>query len=182
MPTCRDITGLPTHVVARRGLIHVPEGRKLFPSLTVAENLEVGSYARGGPDRRTLAQVLDLLPVLRERIGQRAGTLSGGEQQMLALGRALMARPVLLMLDEPSLGLAPIVARQVLEAVNRIRHELGLTVLLVEQNVRLALPLADRGFVLEHGELARTGDARMLLADAEGQRRYVLSQLRAGAR
>lgn len=150
----RELSGCPPHEVVRRGVIHVPEGRELFGPLSVRENLEMGGYGRSRNERATtLGEVYELFPVLSERTGQRADTLSGGQQQMLAISRSLMAGPRLLMLDEPSLGLAPKLVATVLEAVARIRST-GITVLLVEQNAPQAIELADRVYVLESGTVA----------------------------
>ncbi|MGH7279680.1 MAG: ABC transporter ATP-binding protein [Candidatus Rokuibacteriota bacterium] len=156
------------------GVVQVPEGRKLFPSLTVRENLELGAYARRAKARRsqTLDEVMDRFPRLRERAHQRAGTLSGGEQQMCAIARALMARPALLMLDEPSLGLAPRIVDEVFRVIGTV-HDLGVTVLLVEQNVRRALAVSQRGYVLENGRVVLTGTGRELLASEATQRAYL---------
>jgi len=151
----------------RSGMVLVPESRELFTQMSVQDNLDLGAYARrdGAANiRRDLDQVYDLFPRLRERMGQAAGTLSGGERQMLALGRALMSAPRLLMLDEPSLGLAPIVVREIFRIIARLR-ELDVSVLLVEQNARAALQTADYGYVLETGEIAGSGPSAELLAD-----------------
>jgi branched-chain amino acid transport system ATP-binding protein len=160
--------------IVERGLVQVPEGRKLFPSLTVRDNLELGAYARRArPHRaRTLEEVMALFPILRERAGQRAGTLSGGEQQMCAIARSLMARPALLMLDEPSLGLAPRIVQEVFRVVNEI-HARGVTMLLVEQNVRQALATSQRGYVLENGRIVLEGTGPDLLASAATQKAYL---------
>jgi len=157
---------LPAHRIVERGVVRVPEGRKIFPGMTVMENLELGAFlpAARRERPRTLARVLDLFPILRERAGQLAGTLSGGEQQMLAIGRGLMSLPRLLMLDEPSLGLAPLVARQILEAARRINAE-GVTVLLVEQDVVRSLSISHRGYVLENGGIVLEGRGPDLLGD-----------------
>ena len=165
---------LPPDRIVELGVVHVPEGRKLFPSLTVRENLELGAYTRRAkPARpRTLEQVLARFPVLRARAAQRAGTLSGGEQQMLAIGRALMALPQLLMLDEPSLGLAPLVVREMFQTVREINGR-GVTVLLVEQNVRQALAVSHRGYVLENGRIVMAGPAEELLASEQMRRAYL---------
>ena len=154
----------PARVVAR-GIAHVPEGRQLFPTMTVRENLELGAASAAARARReeTLEGVFRLFPRLAERMRQLAGTLSGGEQQMCAIGRGLMARPRLLMLDEPSLGLAPVVVKQIFENLAQINRE-GTTILLVEQNVARALGLAHRGYVLENGRIALSGDCDSLLA------------------
>jgi branched-chain amino acid transport system ATP-binding protein len=165
---------LPCHAVVEQGVVQVPEGRKIFPSLTVLENLELGSYTRAArPHRReSLDRVLGLFPILAERRRQAAGTMSGGQQQMLAIGRALMARPRLLMLDEPSLGLAPIIVQQLFEVIKRIR-ELGVTILLVEQNAHMALSVADRGYVLETGKLMLEGTPTELLDNEEVRAAYL---------
>jgi len=160
---------------AALGIAHVPEGRRVFPSLTVMENLELGSYrhaARAGR-KPALDEVFALFPILRERHRQLAGSLSGGEQQMLALGRGLMARPDLLLLDEPSQGLGPRIVEQIFETIDRIRRERRLTILLVEQRVVEALELCDRGYVLETGRVVLAGPREALLADARVQRAYL---------
>ena len=171
----RDIGGLRANERAALGIAHVPEGRRVFPSLTVMENLEVGSYRR--PARagraRVLDEVLTLFPILRQRRSQLAGSLSGGEQQMLALGRGLMAQPDLLLLDEPSQGLGPRIVEQIFETIDRIRRERRVTVLLVEQRVVEALELCDRGYVLETGRVVLHGSRETLLADARVQRAYL---------
>jgi len=176
------ITYLAQDLGARRpseraalGIAHVPEGRRVFPSLTVMENLELGSYRRAARTGRkgALDEVLALFPILRERHRQLAGSLSGGEQQMLALGRGLMARPDLLLLDEPSQGLGPRIVEQIFETIDRIRRERRLTILLVEQRVVEALELCDRGYVLETGRVVLTGPREALLADARVQRAYL---------
>ncbi len=166
----RELAGRPPHEIVRRGVIQVPEGRELFGSLTVHENLEMGGYARSRSERAaSLREVRDLFPPLAERSRQRADSMSGGEQQMLAIGRALMAGPQLLMLDEPSLGLAPKLVSAVLDAVSRIR-DAGITVLLVEQNAPQAIQLADRGYVLESGTVAEGAE---LLDDERLRRAYL---------
>jgi len=168
------IDRLPCHRVVERGVVHVPEGRKVFPSLTVRENLDLGSYTRAAKARRveSLDRVFALFPRLRERAGQAAGTLSGGEQQMLAIGRALMARPRLLMLDEPSLGLAPIVVTEIFRTIAEINRA-GTTVLLVEQNTRQALALSHRGYVLENGRVVLVGSGGDLLENDHVKRAYL---------
>ena len=169
-----DLVALPPHAVVERGVAQVPEGRHLFPEMSVEENLELGAYrprARAAL-RDRLASVWDLFPRLAERRRQRAGSLSGGEQQMLAIGRALMSDPALLMLDEPSLGLAPRVIDGIIEAL-RALHRSGLAILLVEQNVQAALALASRGYVLERGRIAREGAGPTLLGDPEIRRAYL---------
>ncbi len=171
----RDMTSLPAHQRAALGIAHVPEGRRIFPSLTVLENLELGSYRRAARAKRRegLEAVLALFPVLRERRQQLAGSLSGGEQQMVALGRGLMAQPDLLLLDEPSQGLGPRVVEQIFETIDRIRKSRRLTILLVEQRVVEALELCDRGYVLETGRVALEGAHDALLADPRVQRAYL---------
>src|SRR5262245_23041755 len=165
---------LPSHAVVEQGVVQVPEGRKIFPSLTVPENLEPGSYAPAArPHRReSLDRVLALFPILAERRRQAAGTMSGGQQQMLAIGRALMARPRLLMLDEPSLGLAPKIVQEIFRIIGEINRA-GTTVLLVEQNTRQALALAGRGYVLENGRVVLSGVGRDLLDNEHVQRAYL---------
>ena len=162
----------PRQIVSE-GLIQVPEGRKLFPDLTVRENLLLGAYRRGRSEaEETFDEVFDLFPLLRERAGQTAGTLSGGEQQMLAIGRALMAKPRLLMLDEPSLGLAPMLVADIFEVVRDLRRR-GLTVMLVEQNAVHALQLSDRGYVLENGNVVLEGTGEELLGDDRVRSAYL---------
>ncbi|MEO9138062.1 MAG: ABC transporter ATP-binding protein [Jatrophihabitans sp.] len=158
------IDGIPAHDLIRLGICHVPEGRHVFPLMTVAENLEMGAFRFKTADKDELERVLVLFPRLRERFKQQGGTLSGGEQQMLAIGRALMGKPRLLLLDEPSMGLAPIIVRQIFDIVREI-NQAGVTVLLVEQNAAQALALADRGYVLETGEIVLEGSGKELLAD-----------------
>ena len=155
------------------GLIHVPEGRKLFPNLTVKDNLELGSYRRGKSNRASnLENVLDIFPKLSERISQTAGTLSGGEQQMVAIGRGLMGDPRLLLLDEPSLGLSPLLVEQMFELIKKISDN-GLTVLLVEQNVTQSLSIADRAYVIEEGSIAISGLSKDLLKNADLKKSYL---------
>jgi branched-chain amino acid transport system ATP-binding protein len=165
------LRGLKPEHIAARGIVQVPEGRRIFPRMSVQENLELGAYLRRDRDgiRRDLEHVMELFPVLARRRGQPGGTLSGGEQQMLAISRALMARPRLLLLDEPSLGLAPLVIRQIFAIIRRINEE-GTTIFLVEQNANLALKLAHRGYVLENGETVLADTAEKLLNN-EGVRR-----------
>jgi branched-chain amino acid transport system ATP-binding protein len=169
----RDITGLPTEQIVRGGISQVPESRRIFARMTVHENLQLGALV-ADPDNfaADLKRVYALFPILDERAGQRAGTLSGGEQQMLAIGRALMARPRLLLLDEPTLGLAPLIARRILEVVREI-NQAGTTVLLVEQNAYQALKIADRGYVLANGAVALSGPGAELLANPEVQSAYL---------
>jgi branched-chain amino acid transport system ATP-binding protein len=167
------ITGHPAHEIVYRGMAHVPEGRKIFNRLTVAENLVMGAYSRGdGGIAEDTERVFTLFPRLKERRVQVAGTLSGGEQQMLAIGRALMARPRLLMLDEPSMGLAPIVVEQIFETIVDINRR-GTTILLVEQNAAMALGIARRGYVLETGAVALTGTAAELADNVDVRRAYL---------
>jgi len=168
------IDRLPCHRVVERGVVHVPEGRKVFPSLSVRENLELGSYLRAARARRaeSLQRVFALFPRLREREAQAAGTLSGGEQQMLAIGRALMTRPKLLMLDEPSLGLAPLIVKEIFDTIVAINRD-GTTVLLIEQNTRQALALSRRGYVLENGRVALVGSGAELLGNPHVKRAYL---------
>jgi branched-chain amino acid transport system ATP-binding protein len=165
---------LPSHAVVERGVVQVPEGRKIFPSLTVLENLELGSYVRAARAHRreSLERVLALFPILAERRGQAAGNMSGGQQQMLAIGRALMARPRLLMLDEPSLGLAPKIVQEIFRIIGEINRA-GTTVLLVEQNTRQALALAGRGYVLENGRVVLVGSGQELLGNEYVRRAYL---------
>jgi len=172
-----EITALPAETVASRGCVLVPEGRQLFADLTVAENLLLGGYlrCRRGARRamqQEMARVCKLFPILARRPGQQAGTLSGGEQQMLAVGRALMARPALLMLDEPSIGLAPLVVREIFDVIVRLRSE-GTTILLVEQNARAALSISDRGYVMETGRIMLEGTATELSANHDVRRSYL---------
>ncbi|HEY5594814.1 MAG TPA: ABC transporter ATP-binding protein [Nitrospiria bacterium] len=170
----QNITGRPTHEIVGRGISQVPEGRRIFPRLTVNENLEMGAFLRR--DRREIeadrAAVFEQFPILKERRSQLGGTLSGGEQQMLAIGRALMARPKLLLLDEPSLGLAPIVVGRIFEIIRTI-NRLGKTILLVEQNARAALNLAHRGYVMETGRIVMADDARALLINPRVREAYL---------
>jgi branched-chain amino acid transport system ATP-binding protein len=156
-----DVTRADPAAIVRRGVVHCPEGRHVFPEFTVEENLRVGAYARG--EGSATERVFALFPVLAERRRQRAGTLSGGEQQMLAIGRALMARPRVLLLDEPSLGLAPILVERIFEAIARLRED-GVTIALVEQNAALALAIADDAYLLSHGTVRFAGTARDLAA------------------
>jgi branched-chain amino acid transport system ATP-binding protein len=169
-----EISGLRVHQIARRGLALVPEGRGVFAQLTIEENLAMGAYARS--DKAAVATDMErayvLFPRLKERRRQTAGTLSGGEQQMLAIARALMGRPKLLLLDEPSMGLAPLMVEKIFEVIRTIAAE-GVTLLLVEQNARLALEVSHRGYVLEGGMVAITGEARSLLGDPRIREAYL---------
>jgi branched-chain amino acid transport system ATP-binding protein len=168
------IERLPSHRVAARGIAHVPEGRRLFPMMTVRENLELGAVSSAARRHRsdTLDHIFSLFPKLRERERQMAGTLSGGEQQMVAIGRGLMARPRLLMLDEPSLGLAPIIVREMFDIIRRLNGD-GITVMLVEQNVQQSLKLADRAYVLENGRVVLEGAGSQLLDDERVRAAYL---------
>ena len=170
-----DVARWAAHVRARRGIAHVPEGRKVFSSMTVLENLEMGSFRDDAKRQRaeTLEAVYALFPVLRDRSTQLAGSLSGGEQQMLAIGRGLMARPDLLLLDEPSQGLGPRIVELIFEAIAAIRRARPLTILLVEQRVVEALELCDRGYVLETGRVTLVGERETLLADPRVQHAYL---------
>jgi branched-chain amino acid transport system ATP-binding protein len=168
-----SLVGQPSHAIVHRGIAHVPEGRKIFNRLTVADNLELGAYIRhDGAVREDMERIFVLFPRLRERRGQVAGTLSGGEQQMLAIGRALMARPRLLLLDEPSMGLAPVLVEQIFETIQDINRQ-GTPILLVEQNAAVALTVAHRGYVLETGSVVLEGPARTLAADAGVRQAYL---------
>ncbi len=172
----QDITHVPTHHIARLRISQSPEGRRIFPRMTVAENLQMGADAAGASDgdrSADLDRVLTLFPRLKERLTQRGGTLSGGEQQMLAIGRALMMRPRLLMLDEPSLGLAPLITRQIFDAIRTLNRQDGLTVLIVEQNANHALRLAHRGYVMVNGLITLSGEGRELLQRPEIRAAYL---------
>lgn len=166
------IDGLPAHELIHLGICHVPEGRRVFPRMSVRENLEMGAFRFKRPDQAILDRVFDLFPRLQERITQQAGTLSGGEQQMLAIGRALMGKPRLLLLDEPSMGLAPLIVKQIFDIVREINND-GVTVLIVEQNAAQALALANRGYVLETGELVLSGSGQELLRDDRVRAAYL---------
>ncbi len=170
----RDITGMSTHHIVNLGIAHSPEGRRIFPRMTVLENLKMGAITT---DPATfdgdLGRVMGLFPILAERSGQRGGTLSGGEQQMLAIARALMSRPKLLLLDEPSLGLAPLIVRQIFEIVGELNRDEGMTVFLVEQNAHHALRLADRGYVMVNGEITMSGTGDALLKNPDIQAAYL---------
>lgn len=163
---------LPTEEIVKKGVSLVPEGRRIFPNLTVLENLKIGAYLRTDDLNEDLKHIYDLFPRLKERSWQLAGTLSGGEQQMLALGRALMSKPKLLMMDEPSLGLAPLVVKSIFEIIKEI-HKQGVTILLVEQNANQALKIADEGFVLETGRITMSGTGRELLENEAVKAAYL---------
>jgi len=168
-----DITRLPVHKAVEHGIALVPEGRRCFSRMSVRENLDLGAYHRRGPDLADdLSRVYELFPRLAERQKQKAGTMSGGEQQMLAIGRALMARPRLLMLDEPSMGISPILTQRLYETIAEINRS-GVTILLVEQNANYALELASRGYVLETGRVVLTGDSAALRDDPQVQKAYL---------
>jgi branched-chain amino acid transport system ATP-binding protein len=170
----REISALPPHRLVAEGIALVPEGRGVFPRMSVVENLLMGAYSRtdAAGIQADMDHVFSLFPRLRERARQLAGTLSGGEQQMLAVGRALMSRPRLLLLDEPSMGLAPLMVQKIFEVVRAVAKE-GMTVLLVEQNARLALEVSQRGYVMESGEIVLTGEAARLLADPRVREAYL---------
>ena len=168
-----NIVGVPAHKIVSHGLALCPEGRRVFLQMTVQENLEMGGYTRpAGEIGDSIADVYARFPRLKERYKQTAGTLSGGEQQMLAMGRALMSKPKLLMLDEPSMGLAPILVEQIFDIIKEL-HRAGTTILLVEQNARMALSVADRAYVLETGTVSMSGSANELLADDRVQKAYL---------
>ncbi len=167
-----DITGKDSTVIVSKGLMMVPEGRRIFPNLTVLENLKIGAYLRNDDLEQDIEMVYGYFPRLKERSWQEGGTLSGGEQQMLAVGRALMGRPKLLMMDEPSLGLAPIVVQGIFEIIRQI-HEAGTTVLLIEQNANMALHVADRAYVIENGKISMEGTGKALLEDEKVRAAYL---------
>jgi len=168
-----EITGASSMHIVEAGLVQVPEGRRVFPNLSVRDNLELGSYRRGKPNRAAnLERVLETFPRLRERLTQSAGTLSGGEQQMLAIGRGLMSEPRLLILDEPSLGLSPLLVEEMFGLIGRLNQQ-GLAILLVEQNVVQSLAIAHRAYVLENGRIALSGSAADLARDPELRRSYL---------
>jgi branched-chain amino acid transport system ATP-binding protein len=170
----REIQRIPAHEIVRRGICHAPEGRKIFPRLTVLENLQMGAFSRHDAKavKHDLARAFDLFPILAQRRGQPGGTLSGGEQQMLAVARALMGRPKLLLLDEPSLGLAPLIVVKIFEVVRQLNQE-GMAILLVEQAARMALKLAHRGYVMEIGQITFSDRAEALLCDKRVQDAYL---------
>ena len=167
-----DITGLPTNEIVSRGITLVPEGRRIFPDLTVLENLKIGAYMRNDSIKDDLNWVFDLFPRLREREWQPGGTLSGGEQQMLAIARALMSRPKLIMMDEPSLGLAPIIVQGVFDIIREINKQ-GMTILLIEQNANMALKAADIGYVMETGRITLTGTGEELANNDQVKAAYL---------
>ena len=169
-----ELVGLPAKEIVRRGIIHVPEGRRVFPDMTVAENLKIGAFLRKDKDgiASDMDYVYSLFPRLKERSWQPAGTLSGGEQQMLAVGRALMSRPKVLMMDEPSLGLAPLIVKDIFSIIRRVNSD-GITVLLIEQNANAALRIADYGYVLETGVIALTGTGEELLRNESVREAYL---------
>ena len=170
---CGDnITGRDSTVIVKRGITLVPEGRKIFPNLTVLENLKIGAYMRSDDISEDIQWVYDLFPRLRERSWQAGGTLSGGEQQMLAVGRALMARPKLIMMDEPSLGLAPLVVRDIFEIIRQINRQ-GVSILLIEQNANMALKVADSAYVMETGCITLSGAGRELLNNEAVKKAYL---------
>ncbi len=168
-----NISNVPEHKIVARGLAHVPEGRRIFQQMTVEENLDMGAYTRPGNEvDDAMADVYDRFPRLKERRRQIAGTLSGGEQQMLAIGRALMSKPTLIMLDEPSMGLSPLLVEQVFEIIEEM-HKSGVTVLLVEQNAQAALSVADRAYVLENGKISLTGTGAELMDNDDVRKAYL---------
>jgi branched-chain amino acid transport system ATP-binding protein len=170
----KPISNMPAHKVVERGVSQSPEGRKIFPRMTVRENLEMGAFARkSGPEiRQDMERVLDLFPRLRERLAQKAGTMSGGEQQMLAIGRAMMARPSILMLDEPSMGLSPVLVDQIFDIIKEINAQ-GTTILLVEQNALKALAVSSRGYVLQTGQIVLHDSARALQQNEMVRKAYL---------
>lgn len=168
-----EIQGLPTHKIIRKGIVLVPEGRKIFPALTVMENLEMGAYSRKGSIQKEIEEIFAYFPRLFERKGQMAGTLSGGEQQMLAIGRGLMAKPELLMLDEPSMGLAPVIVEEMFRVIYQIHKDHKLPILLVEQNAYMALEISDNCYVLENGELKLQGTSEELMNSPEIKLAYL---------
>ncbi len=167
-----ELTSIPAHDIVGLGISQAPEGRRVFGTLTVEENLKLGAYSKKTINMATLSWIYELFPRLKERKKQLAGTLSGGEQQMLAIGRALMSEPEMLLLDEPSLGLAPVLVKTIFETIKQIKHS-GVTVLLVEQNAKAALKLADRGYVLEVGKIVAQGTSKELLESPDIQEAYL---------
>ncbi len=169
-----EISKMPTHEIARLGIAQSPEGRRIFARMSIYENLQMGTTVTDGSHfKEDLDRVCTIFPRLKERLQQRAGTLSGGEQQMLAIGRALMSRPKLLLLDEPSLGLAPLIVKQIFQVIRDINKQEGMTVFLVEQNAFHALKLADRGYVMVNGEITMSGTGKELLADPKVRAAYL---------
>ena len=169
----QSIVGVKSHKVVERGMALCPEGRRVFSQMSVSENLDMGGYTRSDAENReTLQRVYERFPRLKERVGQMAGTLSGGEQQMLAMGRALMSKPDLLMLDEPSMGLAPILVQEIFDIIKEL-NAVGTTILLVEQNANMALSIADRAYVLEIGTIKKTGTGADLLQDDDVRKAYL---------
>ena len=171
----RDITGMPADQIAALGISQVPEGRRIFPYLTVMENLDMGTFLRKDKEqiKQDLNNVFEMFPILAERKNQQGGTLSGGEQQMLAISRAIMSKPKLLLLDEPSLGLAPIIIKQIFNIIKKINQEFNTTIFLVEQNANLALKVADRGYVMETGTITMSDTGETLLANEEVKKAYL---------
>ncbi|MBI5778451.1 MAG: ABC transporter ATP-binding protein [Planctomycetes bacterium] len=170
--TGERIDNLPAHEIVAKGIVQIPEGRRIFPRLTVLENLQMGAFIRNDDTSSDIDRAFKLFPILKERAAQKGGTLSGGEQQMLAIARALMARPKLLMLDEPSLGLAPIIVTRIFDAIKELNQS-GTTILLVEQNARMALQIASRGYVLELGRVALSDTAQNLLNNPKVKEAYL---------
>lgn len=170
-----NITGMEAHKLVTKGMAHVPEGRRIFTELTVLENLEMGAYTRNDKDgiKEDLEKMFVLFPRLAERKKQLAGTMSGGEQQMLAIARALMSKPTILLMDEPSMGLAPLLVQEIFKIIERINKEEGVTILLVEQNAHMALSVANRAYVLETGEIIKEGAGKDLLDDPDIKKAYL---------
>ena len=170
-----NITGMEAHKLVTKGMAHVPEGRRIFTELTVLENLEMGAYTRNDKDgiKEDLEKMFVLFPRLAERKKQLAGTMSGGEQQMLAIARALMSKPTILLMDEPSMGLAPLLVQEIFKIIERINKEEGVTILLVEQNAHMALSIANRAYVLETGEIIKEGAGKDLLDDPDIKKAYL---------
>ena len=170
-----DITGMPPHKIVTMGMSQVPEGRRIFPQLTTLENLDMGAYLRTDKEekKRDLEYVFELFPILSQRRNQIGGPLSGGEQQMLAISRAIMAKPRILLLDEPSLGLAPLIVQQIFGIITRVNKEQGTTIFLVEQNANMALKIADRGYVLQNGAIVNSDTASALMEDEEVKNAYL---------
>lgn len=171
----KPIQKLPSHKIVDLGIGHIPEGRRVFPEMTIMENLEMGAFRRKdkGEIKKDLHHIFDLFPRLKERIHQRAGTLSGGEQQMLAIGRAIMLRPKVYLFDEPSLGIAPLVIAEIAKMIKRLNEELGATILLIEQNANLALNMSHRAYILETGRISLEGPSKELASDDRIQKIYL---------